>query len=90
MRISIRVKPKSRTQDVIPPSPQLLPDSKEPYVIKLKSAPKKGAANKELIELLAEHFRVTKKQIQIVSGVTSRNKIVEIRPAKPQTSPASR
>ena len=39
---------------------------------------KKGCANKELISILAEFFEVPKDSIAILSGKTSREKIVEI------------
>jgi len=35
-------------------------------------------ANESLIKLLAKYFKVTKSCIKIVSGATSKNKIVEI------------
>ncbi|PIP50724.1 hypothetical protein COX11_02610, partial [Candidatus Berkelbacteria bacterium CG23_combo_of_CG06-09_8_20_14_all_41_73] len=39
---------------------------------------KEGAANKALIALLSKHFDVAKSQVKIISGLTSRNKVVEI------------
>ena len=38
-----------------------------------------GKANKALIAFLAEHFYVKKSEIAIVSGLTTRAKLVEIR-----------
>ena len=37
-----------------------------------------GKANKSVIELLAEHFKVKKRAVSIVSGKKNREKIVEI------------
>ena len=37
-----------------------------------------GKANKELIELLADKYDVPKSQIRIKSGLSSKNKLVEI------------
>jgi uncharacterized protein len=48
-------------------------------IIYLRSKPEKGKANKELIERLASYFEVSKGKVQIISGLTSRNKVVEIR-----------
>jgi uncharacterized protein len=48
-------------------------------IIYLRSKPEKGKANKELIERLASYFVVSKGKVQIISGLTSRNKVVEIR-----------
>jgi hypothetical protein len=42
----------------------------------LNKPPVDGKANKRLIELLAEHFDVSKSQITIARGASSRNKIV--------------
>jgi hypothetical protein len=44
----------------------------------LKSAPEKGLANKELIQLLAKQLKLTQIDIAIVSGATSRLKRVSI------------
>lgn len=48
------------------------------FVVELKSPPVDGKANKELIEVLAEYFNTKKSNISIVSGHTSKKKIVEI------------
>lgn len=47
-------------------------------VIKLKSPPKDGAANKELRDRLADFFDISKGKVNILSGTTSRNKQVMI------------
>jgi len=46
--------------------------------VKLNTAPEKGKANRELIDLLAEWFDVAKSDLEIVRGLTSRNKLVRI------------
>jgi uncharacterized protein (TIGR00251 family) len=46
--------------------------------VKLVHRPEKGKANRELVELLADHFGVSKSRVTIVRGEKSRNKIVEI------------
>ncbi|OGY52415.1 MAG: hypothetical protein A3J59_00715 [Candidatus Buchananbacteria bacterium RIFCSPHIGHO2_02_FULL_56_16] len=46
--------------------------------VKLNTAPEKGKANKELLDLLAEWFNVAKSDLEIVRGLTSRNKLVRI------------
>jgi uncharacterized protein (TIGR00251 family) len=46
--------------------------------VKLASPPVDGAANAELIKLLAKKFRVSKSDIEIVSGETSKNKRIKI------------
>lgn len=47
--------------------------------IKLKSPPVEGKANEELIKFLSKYFRVAKSLIIIKKGLTSKNKIVEIK-----------
>ena len=37
-----------------------------------------GRANKRLVEILAEHFKIPKSRVSIVRGAKSRNKIVQI------------
>lgn len=44
----------------------------------VRSAPEKGRANKELLEILADRYNVTGDKIRIISGETSPNKYVEV------------
>lgn len=44
----------------------------------LKSAPERGLANEELIKLVAKALGLTKDQVSIVGGATSRNKRVRV------------
>lgn len=44
----------------------------------LKSAPVEGKANDELVELLADYFKVSKSQINVVKGLKSKNKTIEL------------
>jgi uncharacterized protein (TIGR00251 family) len=46
--------------------------------ISLKSAPERGKANAELLKRLSKHFNVDRRRIRIVSGLTSRKKVVEV------------
>ena len=48
------------------------------YEVWVKSPPVKGMANKELISVLANYFRVKPYNLRIVSGFTSPVKIVEL------------
>ena len=47
-------------------------------VVRLHSAPVDGAANAELVEVLAESLGVPKRAVSIVSGERSRQKRVRI------------
>ncbi len=46
--------------------------------VKLASPPVDGAANAELIKLLAKKFGVPKGDVEILSGETSKNKRIKI------------
>jgi uncharacterized protein (TIGR00251 family) len=70
MKIRIKVKPNSRTEEVSQEGNSL--------IVKVKEPPKEGKANQAVIKLLAEHFSVSQSQVRILSGFRSRNKIVEV------------
>jgi uncharacterized protein len=46
--------------------------------IGIKSKPERGRANRELVKRLAEHFGVPVQNVRIVSGHTSRKKLIDI------------
>ena len=71
MKISVKVKPKSKQQ-------KIEQNSEGVWIIQLKYPPVDGKANKELITLIAKHFNVRKSQVTIKSGLANQNKIVEI------------
>jgi len=49
--------------------------------VRIAAPPVDGAANQELIKLLAKTFKVPRNAIEITSGSTSKKKIVRIRGA---------
>lgn len=46
--------------------------------VRLHAPPVDGAANEELVKFLAESLGVARRAVRIVSGQTSRSKVVEI------------
>lgn len=48
------------------------------YMVSLKNAPTHNDANIELINFMAKHLGVPPLKLKIVSGLTSRDKILEI------------
>lgn len=48
------------------------------YKVYVNAPPEDGKANKKVIELLADYFKVAKSQVKIIKGEVSRNKIIEI------------
>ena len=71
MKKQVKVKPNSKQQKI----EEALDGS---LTVHLKSPPIDGKANEELIKLLAEKFHVPKSKISIKTGLTSKNKLVEI------------
>jgi uncharacterized protein (TIGR00251 family) len=49
------------------------------FVVRVKEPPVEGRANEAIVATLAKHFGVPRKDVRIVSGRTSRQKIIEIR-----------
>jgi len=70
LKIQVKVKPNSKTEEA----------SREGdgFVVKVKEPPKEGRANQAVVKLLAAHFGVSQSQVKILSGFTSKNKVVEI------------
>ncbi len=71
MQKQVKVKPNSKKQRIEESADGSL-------TVHLKSPPVDGKANKELVELLANKFEVSKSQIRIKSGLSSKTKWVEI------------
>lgn len=53
--------------------------------VRLTAAPVDGQANKALVEFLAEVLDVAKSKIEIITGLTSKNKLVTITGLDAQT-----
>lgn len=70
MKIQVKVKPSSRTEEVS--------QEGESFIVKVKEPPREGKANQAVIKLLAEHFGVPQSQVRILSGFRSKNKVIEI------------
>ncbi|MBD2252870.1 DUF167 domain-containing protein [Nostoc parmelioides] len=71
MQKKVKVKPNSKQQKIAEQDDGSL-------TVHLKSPPVDGKANEELIKLLAEKFDVPKSHITIKSGLSSRQKLIEI------------
>ena len=56
----------------------------EALKVKLSAPPVDGAANKELIKLLSEAFGVSKREVSILKGETSKTKTVLVLNASEQ------
>jgi uncharacterized protein len=71
MRIYVKVIPRSSRNKVEK-------ISEGDYKVWLTAAPVDNAANKMLIQVLAEHFGVSKSSLSILGGKSARVKIIEI------------
>jgi len=71
MILNIKVKTSSGKQEI-------KEISNNQYTISLKSPPEDNKANLELVKLLKKHF---KKDIKIIKGKKSKNKIIEVKNA---------
>lgn len=70
MKIQVKVKPNSTTEE--------LSREGDSFMVKVKEPPQEGKANQAVIKLLAHHFGVPQSQIKILSGFRSRNKVIEV------------
>ena len=70
MKIQVKVKPNSRSEEV----------SREgdSFIVKVKEPPREGKANQAVIRLLAEHLGVPKSRVRIRSGFSSKTKVIEV------------
>jgi uncharacterized protein (TIGR00251 family) len=73
VRISVKAKPGSKQGD------QVIETETGIFDVHIKQKPVDGKANEALIKVLAKHFGVRQNDVEIISGYTSRMKIVEIK-----------
>ena len=69
-RITVKVIPNAKQNKVL--------EEEERIKAYITALPSDGRANKALIDLLANHFKVKKSSVKIIRGEKSREKIVEI------------
>jgi len=70
MKYSVVVKAGSKSEKI--------EKSSEEIIVYTHARAHDGEANKKVIELLADYFRVSKSQVGIVAGAKSKRKVVEI------------
>jgi len=70
VKIQVKVKPNSKTEEVSQEGNNL--------IVKVKEPPKEGKANQAVIKSLAQHFGVPQSQVRILRGFKSKNKVIEI------------
>jgi len=72
MKIFVKAKPSAKKQNI-----EKIDDSH--FVISVKEPPVQGLANKAVLKNLADYFGIPQENVRIISGFTSRQKIVEIK-----------
>ncbi len=68
----VKVKPNSKKEKV-----EKINDFN--YVVSVKELPIEGKANEAVIKSLAEFLRISPSQIRVISGLKSRQKILEVK-----------
>ena len=71
MKIQVKVRPNSKTEEVS--------QEGDSFVVRVKEPPKEGKANQAIIKLLAQHFGVPQSQVRILSGFKTKHKVIEIK-----------
>ena len=69
--IEAKVIPNARKNEVSPEG--------EGFKVYVKAPAVEGKANKAVIEVLADFFKIKKSQVKIIRGEKSRRKVIEIR-----------
>jgi len=72
MKIFVKVKPKSKKEKI-----EKLGNTN--FKVYVKELPEKGKANVAVLKALADYFGVSRQNVQIVSGSTSKLKVIEIK-----------
>jgi len=70
MKIEVKVRPDSKTEEVI--------QEGHSFTVKVKEPPVEGKANRAVIRLLAKHLGVSESQLRISKGLHSRIKVIEV------------
>lgn len=71
MRVTVRVQPRASSNQIVGRRDGVLR-------VRLQAPPVDGAANEALVEFLADQLGVTRRQVRLVSGFGSRNKVLEL------------
>lgn len=71
MKINVKAKPSSREEKV-----EKIDENN--FVVSVKEPPEKGRADEAIRNALAVYFKTGSSCVKIVSGYSSRNKIIEI------------
>ena len=71
MKVIIKVKPNS--------SQEKIEKTENGYLVYVKEPPVENKANQAVLKVLADYFKIPKCQISILSGLKSKQKVIEVR-----------
>ena len=69
---TVRIVPRASTSEIVG-------DHEGALRIRIAAPPVEGAANRELIRLLAKRLKVPQNAVEIISGASSKNKIIRLK-----------
>lgn len=69
--LNVKVKPNAKKNEVI--------KKEDVYIVYVTASPVDGKANEKMLELLSEFFNEPKSKFKILHGLTSKNKIIELK-----------
>ena len=69
-RIAVRVVPRAKRDKVVKEQGR--------YKVYVTAPAENGRANRAVLELLADHFKLKKSQVQLIRGEKSRDKLFEL------------
>lgn len=72
MKISVKVKPSAKQE-------RLEKRGDKDFYIWVREKPQEGRANQAVIKVLAEYFGVSKSEVTLLKGQTSKEKIFEVK-----------
>jgi len=78
MKISVKAKPMAREEKVEKINPPNGEAGENTFEVSVKEPPVAGRANMAIIKAVAGYFNVAPSRVRIISGYTSRQKILEI------------
>ena len=71
MRITVKVKPRSKKEEVIK-------TGLNSFTVAVKEPPIEGRANEAAVKMMSEYLGVPSSAMRIIKGKTSKNKVIEI------------
>lgn len=71
MLIKVKVFPNSKKEEIIK-------KTEDSFEVRVRAKPIRGLANKAVIKILSRYFKVPQKNVVIISGLSSRQKLIKI------------